>query len=77
MKFQAFFLSFALLGPMGAAAASSCNDSGKIYKICSDQEAAYRGKFGDAKDQNKMLVVVIGAEWCPWCLSLHKMLKDT
>jgi thiol-disulfide isomerase/thioredoxin len=77
MKFLPFFLGFLLVfvaRKTHAAESSPCNDHGKIYKVCSDQEATYQNKLSDAKAQNKMLVVVLGADWCPWCVSLHKML---
>lgn len=68
------FLSLFLALP--AAAAEDCNDDGKVYKICANQEDAYAAALAKAKAEKKKLLVVIGAEWCPWCLSLHKMLGD-
>ena len=74
------YLSLLLLSPLPSALAadsgkpaSACNDEGKIYKVCSDQEAAYKAALERAKKAKKKLLVVVGAEWCPWCVSLHKM----
>jgi thiol-disulfide isomerase/thioredoxin len=53
-----------------------CDDSEKIYKVCQDQGLLYQEALSRAKEKGKILVVVFGAEWCPWCLSLHKMLSD-
>jgi hypothetical protein len=73
---------FLLLLPAGfcraaAKEAPKCDDAGKVYKVCGDQEAAYQQRLEAAKGENKLLVVAVGAEWCPWCQSLHKMLNDT
>lgn len=56
--------------------AFACTDSGKVYKVCSDQEAAYAENVKSAKAEKKMLVVLMGAEWCPWCISMHRMLRE-
>lgn len=65
----AFFFSL----PVHAA---DCNDEGKVYKVCANQEDLYSGALAKAKTEKKKLLVVIGAEWCPWCHSLHRMLGD-
>jgi len=61
---------------LSAGPALACDDSSKIYKVCANQEEAFNAQVGAAKEQNKMLVLVLGAEWCPWCVSLNGMLKD-
>ena len=73
LMLSAFLFAFAAAS---FAADPKCDDSGKVYKICRDQDASYSASLAQAKEQNKMLVVVLGAEWCPWCLSLHHMLSD-
>lgn len=65
----------AMLSPSGWAAKEACHDADKVYKVCQDQEKLYQGAFDQAKAKDKMLVVVLGADWCPWCVSLHKMLS--
>jgi thiol-disulfide isomerase/thioredoxin len=69
-----FSPSFA--GAPAAAPAGPCQDEGKVYKVCSNQETLYAAGLERAKSAKKKLVVVVGAEWCPWCLSLHHMLND-
>jgi|GEM_PF-7104477 len=59
-----------------SADAPSCSDTDKVYKECANQEELYSAALSKAKADKKKLVVVIGAEWCPWCISLHKMLLD-
>ena len=73
------YLSLLLLAPLHPALAAdsgapaACNDEGKIYKVCADQEKLYSSAVDRAKKAKKKLLVVVGAEWCPWCVSLHKM----
>lgn len=66
----------AMLSLVLLPAAFACDDADKIYKVCSDPLARYRHDEAAAKKDKKLLVVVLGAEWCPWCMSLHKMLHD-
>ncbi len=68
--FFALLLSFSALADTPA-----CDDTGKVYKACADQGAVYDKALAKAMADRKNLVVVLGAEWCPWCLSLHKILK--
>jgi thiol-disulfide isomerase/thioredoxin len=56
--------------------AKACDDSTKIYKVCADQLQAFQSSLAEAKKQNKYLFVVVGAEWCPWCISLHHVLRE-
>ncbi|MCB0363788.1 MAG: thioredoxin family protein [Bdellovibrionaceae bacterium] len=53
-----------------------CNDSGLIYKICSDQQEIFTGALERANASDKILLVKFGADWCPWCRSLHKIFTD-
>ncbi len=68
---------FLFLFSFPALSSSDCDDSGKVYKFCSNQEETYSKALEAAKAEKKKLLVVIGAEWCPWCLSLHKILGDS
>lgn len=56
--------------------AYSCDDSGKIYKVCSDQQAAFQATLEQAIAEDKIVLVKFGADWCPWCQSLHKILSN-
>lgn len=71
MKLFLILLAFFCFSP-----AFACDDSAKIYKVCADQEAAFKKDVSEAKRQKKLLVLAMGAEWCPWCMSLHKMLRE-
>lgn len=66
-----------LLALPATAADSLCEDTDKVYKECASQEELYSAALEQAKVDKKTLVVVIGAEWCPWCISLHRMFHDS
>lgn len=53
--------------------AESCDDSQLIYKICTDQKVIYAQKLQEASEQNKLMLVTFGADWCPWCKSLKRI----
>lgn len=55
---------------------SICNDNQKIYKVCSDQIAIYEQQHLIAIRERKLLVLVFGADWCPWCNSLNKLFNE-
>lgn len=70
-------LAFLSLSPFAQAApAVKCDDAGQIYRVCSDQAVAYQSAEQSAQVAKKKLIVVFGAEWCPWCHSLHKIFQD-
>ncbi len=70
--FLALFCSLLLSTP----ALSRCNDKKNVYKVCSDQLEIFNSASAKARTQNKMLIVNFGAEWCPWCHSLHKLFSN-
>ena len=46
----------------------TCRDGrAKTYDQCGDQFAMYQEAFDDAQEQDKVLLVSLGAEWCVWC----------
>ena len=46
----------------------ACRDGrAKTYDQCGDQFAMYQTAFDDAQEQEKVLLVSLGAEWCFWC----------
>ncbi len=46
-----------------------------IYNVCVDQMPAFAEAIEDARRQNKSLLVVFGATWCPSCRSLKAVLS--
>jgi thiol:disulfide interchange protein len=59
-----------------AFAKEPCDDSGQIYKVCSDQKQNFNIAMAQAKGEKKLMLVVFGADWCPWCISMHRMFTD-
>ena len=51
-----------------AALDPQCRDgTAKIYDECGDQVALFRTALARANEENKVLLVEYGAEWCIWC----------
>ena len=51
-----------------------CPFDGVAYHACEDQMQRFASALAAAKAQEKVLLVVLGADWCPWCRALDKML---
>ena len=56
------------------AAAADCPFAGVSYTPCEDQMQRLAGATEIAKTDGKLLLLVLGADWCPWCRSLEKLL---
>ena len=59
-----------------AAFAAPCDDAGQIYRVCADQSQVYTSAEEVAQGKKQNLIVVFGAQWCPWCHSLHRLFQD-
>ncbi len=46
------------------------------YQPCADHIAVLEKALQTAKAQNKLLIVKFGANWCPWCRKLHKVIPS-
>jgi thiol-disulfide isomerase/thioredoxin len=53
-----------------------CDDTNKVYKVCSDQSAAFMKVAKKAKSDKKLVLVKFGADWCPWCISLNRLFNE-
>lgn len=58
--------------PAGAGKATRPGHA--TYRVCEDQMSIFRKGLADARAQGKLLLVVFGASWCPWCATLQKHL---
>ncbi len=54
-----------------------CDDKENIYKTCGDQKAPFAAAVEKAKRENKIIMITFGADWCPWCRSLHAVLSGS
>jgi thiol-disulfide isomerase/thioredoxin len=76
--------TMAVAGPSAAVAQTAANSDfakpaacplpGAIYRPCEDQRVILAKALAEAKASNAKLIVVFGADWCPWCRSLEKIL---
>ena len=55
-------------------AAADCPFPGVVYQACEDQMQRFAAALQAAKAEGKLLLVVLGADWCPWCRALDKLL---
>jgi hypothetical protein len=45
---------------------------GAVYKVCEDQVAYLAQSIEAARNRGKLLIVTVGATWCPWCAALQR-----
>jgi len=48
----------------------------KVYDENADAAADIKKAVEMAKQNNKHVLIVIGGNWCPWCLRLNKMINE-
>lgn len=56
------------------AAPADCPFAGVSYAPCEDQMQRLARAADKARAEGKLLLIVLGADWCPWCRSLEKVL---
>lgn len=74
----ALFLSLALPAAADPQLPAACPELAKretLYKVCDDQGAVLASAREEAKRQGKLMLVVLGATWCPSCKVLHKQME--
>lgn len=57
-------------------APAQCPFAGVTYAPCEDQMQRLANAAATAKADNKLLLIVLGADWCPWCRSLETMIPS-
>ncbi len=53
-------------------AAKPLRPGGAVYRVCEDQVAYLAQSIEEAKREGKLLIVTVGATWCPWCAALQR-----
>lgn len=66
---------FLLLLALTSTPTLACDDTRLLYKTCQSQQKIFDAAKAEAKASGQKLLVVLGAEWCPWCHSLEALLK--
>mgnify|MGYP003347961756 FL=1 len=57
-------------------AKEGCDDTGKYYRECADQEKLFSHAFEKARDSKRSLLILVGADYCPGCKQLHKAFEQ-
>ncbi|MDX2159104.1 MAG: hypothetical protein SFW09_21575 [Hyphomicrobiaceae bacterium] len=47
---------------------------GAVYALCEDQMALAAKAIEQARKEGKLLIVTVGAAWCPWCAALQRLM---
>lgn len=55
-----------------AKASRPVRPGGAVYAVCDDQVQVLARGIAEAQRQGKLLIVTIGATWCPSCAALQK-----
>ena len=51
-------------------APSACPMAWKRYDACADQMIKFTDALAKAREGKRKLLVVFGADWCPWCRTI-------
>jgi thiol-disulfide isomerase/thioredoxin len=51
---------------------SVCPKAYVRYLACEDQMAIFTAALGRARENKRKLLVIFGADWCPWCRTIDK-----
>lgn len=46
------------------------------YAVCADQVELLRAAIKSSAERRRLLLVVLGASWCPWCGALQRQLEQ-
>jgi hypothetical protein len=49
--------------------------NGAVYALCDDQMQVLGAAIEKAGRERKLLIVTVGATWCPWCAALQGLMK--
>ena len=47
-----------------------------IYNVCEDQMKILKRELQAAQKEGKLLLVKVGATWCPWCVSMKELFES-
>jgi thiol-disulfide isomerase/thioredoxin len=51
---------------------SLCPKTYERYLACEDQMARFAAALAKARENKRKLLVIFGADWCPWCRTIDK-----
>ncbi len=70
-----FVLLFALVTSPGGAASEYRNRGADIFDSKVSGEKLLADAISQAKREDKRILLLFGANWCPWCRQLHRALS--
>ena len=73
---RTLLLSLLLLLPSLAAAASDGPAYSHWYDPARDPVADYAAAAADAEKQDKLVLMILGGDWCSWCHRLDKFISS-
>jgi len=62
---------------LAAATLAACGAKTAIYDPSRDPQADVRTAAEQARREQKHIVLVIGGDWCVWCVRLDRFIRDT
>lgn len=48
-----------------------------VYAVCDDQMATLASAIEQARKNGRLLIVTVGATWCPWCAALQRLMPGS
>lgn len=69
------FLVFIVLA-LNSTIVFSQKPEGKIYKPEANAKKDIELATQQALNENKNIMLIIGGNWCPWCIGLHKFIDE-
>jgi thiol-disulfide isomerase/thioredoxin len=79
MMMLSLLFSVVFLGETSFAAEPSdekCPVAASKYDPCQNQELIYSQALSQAAEKDKKLLLLFGADWCPWCISFQRFLES-
>jgi len=70
------FAAVAIMPLLIASGGGASPESQPIFGSGADARAQIEAAVARAKRQHRRVLVVFGADWCPWCRKLHKLFRE-
>lgn len=61
---------------IGLVALISCSTAQQPYNPEADAQQDIKTAVANASENNHHVLLIIGGNWCPWCIKLNKYIKE-